>query len=103
MGVVIVYSVGGADVAETEDVVVGAVEFEVEAVGGELPYNLKTPTPAATATAPAPAYFRKRRLDVFRGDSLDSTKALNHACQVMHERRGNFKPMLSISLVFPKF
>ena len=62
MGVVIVYSVGGADVAEVvEDVVVGTVEFE-EDVGGEL-YNSKAPIPAATATAPTPAYFRKRRLE----------------------------------------
>jgi hypothetical protein len=56
MGVVIVYSEGGVDVA---------VEFEEE-VGAELPNNLKTPIPAATATAPAPAYFRKRRLDGVR-------------------------------------
>ena len=97
------YSVGGVDVAETEDVVVGTVEFEVEAVGGELPYNLRTPIPAATATAPAPAYFRKRRLEVFRGDLLDSTKALNHPSQVMHERLRQSYAMLSISLVFPKF
>jgi len=87
MGVVIVYSMGCADVAEImEDEAVRTVEFEEEDVGWKLPYNWKAPIPAATATAPAPAYFRKRRLDVFRGDLLDSTKALNHPSQVMHER-----------------
>ena len=60
------YSGGGADVAETEDVAMGTVEFEEEGVGWELPYNSKAPIPAATATAPAPAYFRKRRLERFR-------------------------------------
>jgi hypothetical protein len=66
MGVVIVYSVGGADVAEVvEDAVVGTVEFEEDA-RGELPYNSKAHIPAATATAPALAYFRKRRLEGFR-------------------------------------
>jgi hypothetical protein len=84
MGVVIEYSVGGADVADTEAEVTGTVEFEEEDVGGELRYNSKALIPAATATAPAPAYFRKRRLEVFRGDLLDSTKALNHPSQVMH-------------------
>jgi len=78
-----VYSVGGADVAEVvEDAVAGTVEFEEEdVVGGELPYNSKAPIPAARATAPAPAYFRKRRLEVFRLDLLDSTKALNSSLQ----------------------
>ena len=67
MGVVILYLVRGASVAElVEDVVVGTVEFEAEDVGGELPYNSKAPIAAATATPPAPAYFRKRRLDEFR-------------------------------------
>jgi hypothetical protein len=67
MGVVIMYSVGGVDVAEVvEDVVVGTVEFEEGDVGGELPYSSKALIPAATATAPAPAYFRKRRLEGFR-------------------------------------
>jgi len=70
-----VYSVGGADVVE--DAVVGTVEFEEEDLGRELSYNSKAPIPAATATAPAPAYFRKRRLEGFRGDLLDSTNALN--------------------------
>jgi hypothetical protein len=87
MGVVILYMVGGADVAEiVEDVAVGTVLFEEEDVGEERPYNSKAPIPAPTATAPAPAYFRKRRLEVFRGDLLDSPKALNHPSQVMHER-----------------
>jgi hypothetical protein len=77
MGVVIVYSEGGADVAEVvEDVVVGTVEFEEEDVGGER-YNSKAPIPAATATAPTPAYFRKHRLEGARSGLLDSTKALN--------------------------
>ena len=58
--------VGGADVAEVVDVVVGTVLFEEEDVGWELPYNSKAPIPAATATVPAPAYFRKRRLEGFR-------------------------------------
>jgi hypothetical protein len=66
MGVVIEYSAGGKDVAETEDEVAGTVEFEEGDVGGELPYNSKAPIPAATATAPAPTYFRKRRLEGFR-------------------------------------
>jgi len=61
-----VYSGGGADVAETEDVVMGTVEFKGEDVGCELSYNSKAPIPAATATAPAPAYFRKRRLERLR-------------------------------------
>ena len=75
MGVVIMYSVVGADVgAVVEDTAVGTVEFE-EDVGGERPYNSMAPIPAATATAPAPAYFRKRRLDGFSGDLLDSIKA----------------------------
>jgi hypothetical protein len=56
MGVVIVYSVGGADVAEVVE----------EDVAGEPPYNSNAPIPAATATAAAPAYFRKRRLEGFR-------------------------------------
>jgi hypothetical protein len=76
MGVVIAYSAGGADVTDiVEDVVAGTVEEE--AGGVELPNNSKTPIPAATATAPAPAYFRKRRLEVFRLDLIDCTKALN--------------------------
>jgi hypothetical protein len=67
MGVVIVYLVGGADVAEVvEDVAVGIVLFEEEDVGAEPTYNLKAPIPAATATPPAPAYFRKRLLERFR-------------------------------------
>jgi hypothetical protein len=65
-GVVIVYSVGGTDVAAVgKDVVMGTVEFE-EDVGWKPPYNWKAPIPAATATAPAPAYFRKRRLERLR-------------------------------------
>ena len=77
MGVVIVY-LSDTPVAElAEDVATGIVEFEDDNVGTELAYNSKAPIPAATATAPAPAYFRKRRLDGFRGDLLDSTKALN--------------------------
>jgi hypothetical protein len=76
MGVVIAYSLGGTDVTEVmEDAVVRTVEFEEEDVEGELPNNSKAPIPAATATAPAPAYFRKRRLDGFRLDLLDSTMA----------------------------
>jgi hypothetical protein len=67
MGVVIKYSVEGADVTEVvEDEVVRTVEFDEEDVGWKLPYNWKAPIPAATATAPAPAYFRKRRLEGFR-------------------------------------
>jgi hypothetical protein len=78
MGVVIAYSLGGTDVTEVmEDAVVRTVEFEEEDVGGAPPYNLKAPIPAATATAPAPAYFRKRRLEVFRLGLIDCTKALN--------------------------
>jgi hypothetical protein len=66
MGVVIVYSVGGTDVADiVEDEVVRTVEFEEEDVGRELSYNSKAPIPAATTAAPAPAYFRKRRLESF--------------------------------------
>jgi hypothetical protein len=77
MGVVIAYSLGGPDVAEVkEDTVVVSVEFEEENVGRALSYNSRAPIPAATATAPAPAYFRKRRLDGFTGDLLDSAKAL---------------------------
>ena len=61
------YSIGVADVSELmEDVVARTVEFEEEDVAGDLAYNSKAPIPAATATAPAPAYFRKRRLEVFR-------------------------------------
>jgi len=68
----------GATVAELpEDVVRGTVEFEEEGVGRELLNNSSAPIPAATATAPAPAYFRKRRLEDFRGNLLDSTKTLN--------------------------
>ena len=70
------YFAGGAEVVE--DVVVGTVEFEEEDTGMELPYS-KAPIPAATATAPA--YFRKRRLEGFRLDLLDSTKALNSSLQ----------------------
>jgi hypothetical protein len=78
MGVVIAYSPGGADVPEAvEDSVIGTVEFEEGDVGGELPYNSNAAIPAATATATALAYFRKRRLEGFRLDLLDSTKALN--------------------------
>ena len=67
MGVVIVYSVGCADVAEiVEDEVERTVEFEEEDVGWKLPDNWKAPIPATTATTPAPAYFRKRRLEGFR-------------------------------------
>jgi hypothetical protein len=77
MGVVIAYSMGGADVSEVmEDVVAGTVEFEEEDVAGELAYNSKAPTPAATATAPAPAYFRKRRLEGFAGVLFASTKEI---------------------------
>jgi len=76
MGVVILYSMGCGDVAEIVEEVVRTVEFEEEAVGCKPPYNWEAPIPAATATAPAPAYFRKRRLEGFRGDLLDSTKAL---------------------------
>jgi hypothetical protein len=79
MGVVILYSAGGADVAE--DVVVGTVEFEKEDVERKLSYNWKAPIPAATTTAPAPAYFRKRRLEGLRGNLLDSAKALNSSLQ----------------------
>jgi len=75
MGVVIAYSIGGAEFPEFE-VAAGTVEFEEEPVGRELPYNSKAPIPAATATAPAPAYFRKRRLEEFRWGLLDS-KARN--------------------------
>jgi hypothetical protein len=76
MRVVIAYSAGGADVTDImEDVVAGTVEEE--AVGVERLNNSKMPIPAATATTPAPAYFRKRRLEEFRLDLLDSTKALN--------------------------
>jgi hypothetical protein len=68
----------GATVAElTEAVVRGTVEFEEEGVGRELPNSSSAPIPAATATAPAPAYFRKRRLEGFRGDLLDSAKTDN--------------------------
>jgi hypothetical protein len=74
MGVVIAYSAGGADVT---DIIEVAGTVEEEAGEGELPNNSKTPIPAATATAPAPAYFRKRRLEVFRLDLIDCTKALN--------------------------
>jgi hypothetical protein len=78
MGVVIVYSRGGPDVPEfMEDVVIGTVEFEKEDDGRDVPYSSKAPIPAATATAPAPAYFRKRRLEGFRRDLLDSAKPLN--------------------------
>ena len=66
IGVVIEYSAGGRDAAETEAEVMGTVEFEEEDTDGELPYNSKAAIPAATATAPAPAYFRKRRLDGLR-------------------------------------
>jgi len=77
VGVVIAYSLGGPDVAEVkEDTAVVSVEFEEENVGRGLSSNSRAPIPAATATAPAPAYFRKRRLDGFTGDLLDSAKAL---------------------------
>ena len=72
------YSMGCADVVEiVEGEVVRTVEFEEEDVGWKLPYNWKAPIPAARATAPAPAYFRKRRLEVFRLGLIDCTKALN--------------------------
>ena len=80
MGVVIEYSPGGSDVADTEEVT-GTVEFEEEDTGVELPYNSKAAIPAATATAPAPAYFRKRRLERLRLDLLDSAKAHNPPLQ----------------------
>jgi hypothetical protein len=81
MDVVIAYWAGDADVAEVKEVLVGAVEFEKEDFGSDLPYNSKAPIPAATATAPAPAYFRKRRLEGFAGDLLNSTKTLKPSLQ----------------------